>query len=808
MKKSLNGVWEFKQTKAADWMPATVPGCNFLDLLALKKIPDPFLGTNEKDLAWVGEADWEYRRTFSLTKTEAACKKITLVCDMLDTVCNVYINETLIGGGENCHLQYRFNIKKAVQPGENTIRIVFRSPVQYVKEKYAVERCPDNNNGQNGIPHIRKPQCHFGWDWGPVLPPSGITKEIYLECADTAALEDLQVTQTHHNDGTVTVHASAQAKLYDKNADVHIEISLTEPDGTVHTVRNDDADFKITKPQLWWTAELSGKKEQPLYAVTARLLCKKEVLAETSRQIGLRTIILNQEKDQFGTNFQFILNGVPLFIKGTNWIPADSFINRFSQEKLEYQIDAVLFSNMNMIRVWGGGYYESDAFYDLCDRKGILVWQDFCFACQPYPFFDREFLENVKRETEYNVKRLRHHASLAIWCGNNEIETMSIAWIARKKYISWTEKFFYQILEPEIRKYDSATPYIPGSPCGISHNNGFDRDNVGDTHLWAVWHGLQPMNYYRKRMTRFCSEFGFESLPDLKTIERFAKKEDYSLTSEVFTAHQKCASGNMKMLYYIVSRFRLPKHFEDFIYLSQVTQQECIKDATEHWRRNKGRCNGAMYWQLNDCWPVCSWASMDYYGNYKALQYTARHFNAPVTVSIEDGKSVTRVFALNDTTKELSVTVRCSIFDFTTGVQCTKQKSFLLPALKNQSVFAFPMDKFAHRYDLEHTGLLAELLVDDAVIARKTVLFDPEKQLELPKAQLQKTVQIEKDQLIIKVSSDVFARLVRVESTCSTLPFSDNYFDLLPGEEQTITMPLDPSCTPEEWGRRRQGSHQ
>ncbi len=801
MKKTLNGIWMFKEVNETDWLTATVPGCNYLDLLKLGKIPDPFDGVNEKEVYWVALRDWEYKRIFNVNQAEFNSDKINLVCEMLDTICEVFINNVSVGKAENAHLKYCFEVKQLLKPGENTVRVVFYSPVNYVENKQKEEKCPKNWNGMDGIPHIRKPQCHFGWDWGPVLPPSGISRNIYIEFLNAASIEEIFIKQTHF-DGKVTLDINTIIDNF-AGSDFDYEIKISQPSGDIFikTGKCKDAiaeSIVINKPELWWTNDLSGKTIQPLYKIAVSISKDEEIIDMTEKTIGLRTIELNRAKDRYGSNFQFVLNGVPLFIKGANWIPGDSFINRFDGEKLKYLIDAALFSNINMLRIWGGGYYESDEMFALCDQAGILLWQDFCYACQPYPFFNDEFLKNVERETAYNVKRLCHHASLAVWCGNNEIEALSAAWPLSKKYIEWTEKFFYHILEPEIRKYDEITAYIPGSPCGIGHKAGHDKDNVGDTHLWAVWHGLQPMDYYRKRMTRFCSEFGFESLPDIKTIEHFAKPEEYSLTSKVFKSHQKCMSGNMKMVYYIAARFRLPKQFIDFIYLSQVTQQECVADATEHWRRNKGRCNGSMYWQMNDCWPVCSWASMDYYGNYKALQYTSRRFNAPVSVSIENSKDKIRIFALNDKNEKIQTKIKYCLFDFEKGILKKQEKKIIINALSNEIAFDLPVKEIEKTANLKNSGMIAELFIDNEPVSRKSVLFDKEKKLKLPKAVLSKSVEIEDNQLKIAIKTNFFARLVRVESLCSTLPFSDNYFDLLPGESKTITQPLDKTCDPGE----------
>lgn len=788
IRKSLTGNWLLKDVKGEYSLPATVPGTNYLDLMNAGIIEDPFYGENEKDVYWVAQRDWTYEKVFEVSSDELKEEKITLICKQLDTIATLFINGEKIGEAENCHLAYEFDIKRYLKEGENTLSITFESPVNYVKERYEKEKTPPNANGQNGIIRIRKPQCHFGWDWGPVLPVSGITGDIFVEFRSSGKITDMKIRQKKNDDGSFTVSVSLEAELYEGEK---AEISLVSPKGEELKAKGDEAEFNAQNPELWWTYELNGKKEQALYTVKAVLKKGRKTVHTAERKIGLRTIELDRSADKYGTNFRFILNGVPVFAKGANFIPGDSLPTRFTQDKIEYLLDTALYSNMNILRVWGGGYYESDTFYDLCDKKGILVWQDFMFACQPYPFFDDDFLTNVKKEVEYNIRRLRNHPSLAIWSGNNEIEAMAMGWINFPKYIKWTEKFFYDILPSEVRKFDEDTPFIPGSPCGTEHMKEVDGDNYGDTHLWAVWHGLQNMKYYRKRMTRFCSEFGFESLPDIKTIRTFAEEKDYDIHSPVFSAHQKCSSGNDKMVYYIASRFRIPKKFEDLIYLSQVTQLECISDATEHWRRNKGRCNGSIYWQFNDCWGVCSWASMDYYGNYKALQYRAKHFNAPVSVSIEDVDGKVNLYILNDKNEKKQVTLKCKIFDFEKGIIQEKSCSFDIEALRNEKCFTIYEKQLKAKYDLKRIGVKAELYENGELLSEKTYLFDVEKNLALTKPELTMSSEIIDGKIAVTVTSDRFARLVRVQSELSTNPLSDNYFDLLPGESKTVTMDID-----------------
>lgn len=796
---SLNGEWHLKDCYAKKFYKATVPGCNFLDLINGGIIPDPFVDLNENKVQWVNERDWEYFRTFTLSQTDFDCEEIILSCEMLDTLCRIYINGKNIGCAENCFIKHEFSVKDYLRIGENEIAIRFYSAVNHVKKISEKEAVPPNSNGQNGIVNIRKPQSHFGWDWGPVLVASGISGDIGLIFVKDARITDISVQQIH-KDGKVTVKANCEMQTF--SDEIECNLSIIHPDSSEFSVSGTSAEFTVENPELWWTYEVSQKDVQPLYTVKAEITSNGKTVDTFEKKIGLRTVELDRSRDEYGYNFRFILNGVPLFIKGANFIPPDSFITRFGEEKLQKTLNAVRFSNMNMLRIWGGGYYISDAMLEKCDKMGILIWQDFQFACQPYPFFKESFLENVKKEIEYNVRRISSHPCLALWCGNNEIEEMHNGWITMKNYIEWTEKFFYQILEEEIRRYDLSTPYTAGSPCGISHNKGVDCDNIGDTHLWAVWHGLKPMSFYRKRLTRFCSEFGFESLPDIKTIRSFAEEKDFSLNSKVFSSHQKCKNGNEKMIYYIASRFRLPEKFEDYVYLSQITQSECIEDATEHWRRNKGRCNGAIYWQFNDCWPVCSWSSYDYFGNYKALQYRAKNFNAPLSVSAEDFPDKIKISVLNDFNSQKSVCVRYALYDFSKGEVLSDEKSLTVQPFENADAFELKYSQFFTNSRSPSCVLRIILLENGVCVNEKTKLFKKEKFLDLPKAEIKLTVRnTDTDFIEIDLISDKFCRLVKLESDISSNPFSENYFDLFPNEIKTVKIAKDKHFTDAELER-------
>lgn len=786
MKKiNLSGEWQFKETAGEQFYKAAVPGCNYLDLEKNNIIPSPYFKDNENKVQYVGEKDWIYQKQFYIEKDIFLEKEIWLVCHGLDCITEIYINGEKAGQTKNAFIGHEFEVKKLLKIGNNTIQILFFSPVNYVNKAQKKESCPKNANGLNGIPHIRKPQYHFGWDWGPSLPLSGITDDIFL-LGESIGIINKPLIKQRHLEGNVELTVSGDIKNICNKA-LNLTVTLISPDGLreekqITANDNYNAVFNIENPILWWTKELSGKERQSLYTIT---IDGNGVEPVTSK-IGLRTIHLDRAKDENGENFKFVLNGVPIFAKGANYIPLDNFITEVGDQRMENMVKSAVSSNFNMLRIWGGGYYGTEKFYSLCDEYGLLVWQDFCFACQPYPFFDEKFLKNVTGEIEYIVRLLSSHPSLCLWCGNNEIELMSVAWKNRLKYIRWTEKFFYHILPNIIRKFDLDTPYIAGTPIGRAHNKKVNDDAVGDTHLWAVWHGLQPLDYYRKRYTRFCSEFGFESMPDTGCVMKFAETKDMHLDSKVMKAHQKCKDGNNKMTYYIASRFRLPKDFDDYVYLSQICQSECIKDAAEHWRRNKGVCNGALYWQYGDCWPCCSWSSIDYYGNNKALQYQAKNFYNPLLISLENGKTDVKVFAVNDTLhhKDAEILINSFSFDGKIKKQLLKTK-ICLEKHSSKLVAVIPYNEICGNRALKNTVLAADLIIDGKSYNRKTLLFDKEKNIKFPIPKIEIKIKNENGRAKYILKSSNYVRYLRLFSSGGE-KFEDNYFDLLPGEEYII----------------------
>lgn len=769
---SLNGQWNMTRVATGEQYNVNVPSDNYTQLYELGVIPDPYYKDNEKDVAWLGKEDWSYERIFSLTEADLNNRKILLVCKALDTICEVYVNNELAGKGENAHFKYEFDIKSFVKAGENTLKIKFYAPVPIAEKLQSEKPLPKNFNGTDGIAYIRKPHCHFGWDWGPHIPLSGITDDISVICFNNR-LEDVEIKQIHEN-GKVTVKINP---IVDGEGEVKAKIIC--PNGTELPIVNNE--ITIENPELWWTRELSQKEKQPLYTVVATLGD-----TEFTKKIGLRTIRLDRSKDQYGSNFCFYLNDTPIFAKGANWIIADSLMGRTTNETYDYYINSALEANFNMLRIWGGAYYAPDYFYEQCDEKGLLLWQDFMFACLMYPFYEDDFRENVLKEIEYNVNRIKSHPSLCLWGGNNEIETMFSYMPETLKIVKWYKKFFYEILKDLVAKLDPDTPYIETSPIGESFRKGVTGDDHGDTHMWTVWHGQKPLNYYRTRPTRFCSEFGLESLPSMDAVRQFAEEKDYNITSDIFNSHQKCRNGNRKMLYYLLEKYYEPQKFEDLIYMTNLIQKECIQDATEHWRRNRGRCNGSLFWQYNDCWQAPSWASVDFTGKWKALQYASRHFFEPVCVSVQEAKNDYKIYAVNDLREQKKVRIIVKLSTLDDIVISSNELEKTLSPLSSECVFDTKLD--GNKKDM---FLSVKMYENDKLISERTKIFVADRDLKLKANTIKKSVSYENGELKIKLISPVFCRSVMVDIPDFRTPFSDNYFDLLPNEEKIITVKAD-----------------
>ena len=795
--QSLTGAWQFRQVGTQEWSPASVPGGVHTDLLALGRIPDPFVGDNEKRVQWVAEADWEYRYSFIAEPELLQQPQVWLVCDGLDTLATVRLNGQELGRTDNMFRQYRWDVKPLLQAGENDLRVSFDSPVRYVAAKQALRPMPGVSQAIPGGPYLRKAPCQFGWDWGPQLPPIGIWKDIRLEGYAEARIKEVHLSQQHAA-GQVTVQAQVTLERFTETP-CQAVLHLVAPDGQVFetsaiVVKGNESTLRlvIPNPQLWWP---NGYGAQPLYQVRIELRQADILLDQKEYQLGLRTLELRQQPDEWGRSFTFVVNGLPIIAKGSNWIPADSFPTRITDAYLEMLIQAAAETHQNMLRVWGGGFYEEERFYDLCDRYGILIWQDFIFSCSAYPFDDPAFVENVHTEVIENVRRLRHRASLALWCGNNEMEwgLMDWGWQGRPGYEQMKalyDQFFHHTLPEWVLGEDPDHDYWPSSP---SSNTPFENPNgqaQGDAHYWDVWHGRKPFTAYRNQYPRFMSEFGFQALPPLATIRTYAEEADWNMTSYIMERHQKNDSGNALMVAQLLDTFRLPKDFESLVYLSLVLQAEGIRYGVEHWRRYPRRVSGIIYWQLNDCWPVASWSSLDYFGRWKALHYAARRFYAPLLLSIEDQPTAQNVYLTSDLPEAWVGSVRWSLETLDGRVLEANEVPVTVAPYDVTPVchldFTGRLDDDLRR----ETAFVAELWQNGQLQARQTVFFVPTKHLSLAEPAIATQLRIEQGKLEIELTAYSLARLVECALEGADVVFSDNYFDLPAGRVVKVSVPL------------------
>jgi len=639
-----------------------------------------------------------------------------------------------------------------------------------------------------------------------MLPPTGIWKSVRLEGYSVARLTDVHLRQRHER-GSVTIEATLSVERWQEEA-LTARLRVTDPAERAleaEAVLSGDAgvvQVVVEDPELWWP---NGLGNQPLYRVEVFLMTGERVLDRQVRQMGLRTIELRREPDEWGESFTFVVNGLPLFAKGSNWIPADSFPTRIDDGYLRHLVRSAAAANQNMLRVWGGGLYEDERFYDLCDRYGILVWQDFLFSCSIYPLNDPAFLENVRIEVVENVRRLRHRASLALWCGNNEIEWL---WSLR----GWDagdfadlkeayDRFFHHLLPEWCAAEDPDHAYWPSSP---SSNVPFEDPNAqerGDAHYWDVWHGRKPFTAYRSQYPRFMSEFGFQSLPPLETIATYAEEKDWNMTSYIIEYHQRGNHGNGLIVAQMTEMFRMPKDFSSLVYLSMVLQAEGIRYGVEHWRRSMDRVKGTLYWQLNDCWPVASWSSIDYFGRWKALHYTARRFYAPVLLSVEDVGTWMDVVVSNDLAAAWSGTVRWSLETLDGQVLVDSLEDVVAKPLSATHVCMLDFVNRVGDDNRRDVVLVVELWQDDQRLSVQVVPFVPTKHLSLVDPELSIELLVQDDQLVVQIAAESLARFVEVSLDGVDTIFSDNYFDVPAGRMIAVTCPLPEGWTAERAGR-------
>jgi beta-mannosidase len=809
---SLNSGWKFREVGKTEWLPATVPGCVHTDLLENKKIDDPFYRDNEKQLQWIGKTDWEYQTVFNVSAAVLKRRNLEIVFDGLDTYADVFLNDRAILAADNMFRTWRVDVKSALKAGENVLRIRFRSPINEIlplMKKLDYELPAVNDQGEKTSPYTRKAPYQFGWDWGPRFVTSGVWKPVNLVAWDSARIEDLQIKQINLSKENADLSAVVEV-VAASATDATLELENTTDKKTVAAkqvklssgVNKIALDFSLAAPKLWYPA---GLGEQSLYTFKAKLVSNKKTVDERSKRTGLRSLELRQKPDQYGISFEFIVNGIPVFGRGANWIPADIFPTRVTPEKYKNLLTSLRDANMNMLRVWGGGIYEDDYFYDLADELGILVWQDFMFACSMYPG-DKKFLDNVRAEAIDNVKRLRNHPSIVIWCGNNEIETAWAhwGWKDRLPNFIWDDyvKLFVRLLPEVLDEYDPSRVYWQSSPSSNFQDDS-DSQRIGDVHYWQVWHAEKPYKEYEKQFPRFMSEYGFQSFPELETVKTYTTEDDRkSIETPIMLAHQRHPRGNQLVRAYMLREYNEPKDFESFLYVSQVLQAEGIKIGAEHFRRIMPRNMGSLYWQANDTWPVASWSSMDYFGRWKALMYYTKRFYAPLLVSphVDDG-GMLNVTVVSDAPETKTARLVLTLIDLSGKVLSSKEFDLTVEPLKGKSYFTQKASEFLGGADERNAFLLVELKIGGQTVSQNEYFFRPFKELSVSRPAIKTAISQSADGFKITLATDRLARAVYLSGFPDGF-FADNYFNLIPGRPVEIEFRPGTKTSLEEFRRR------
>ncbi len=806
----LSSAWQFRQrmpatATPAEWRPATVPGDVHLDLLANKLIPDPFYRDNEAKLQWVQDADWEYRTTITATPAMLSRDHVDLVFDGLDTYAEVSLNGHLILTTDNMFRGWRADAKPWLKAGANELMVFFPSPIK-VSERVALA---DKWHGQTPAQdksYVRKAAYEYGWDWGPTFVTSGVWRAAHLETWDDARIDDVYIHQREITaalariDAVVDVVASKAEKAtvtvtYEGGSgkDHEAKAQATLVPGANHIV----LPVEIANPALWYPV---GYGAQSIYSWTTKVSVDGHEADTATTRTGLRSVVLRRDKDQWGRSFEFVVNGIPIFAKGADVIPFDSFPSRVTTAQYRRILESARDANMNMIRHWGGGYYETDEFYQMCDELGIMVWQDFMFGndWQPGTY---AFREQVAKEAEYQVTRLRNHPSIVIWSGNNETEEalqweknskISNALDAKGQVRIWQDYLllFSSVIPRVVERLNPETPYWPSSPSADYEDDLAPGQTSGDMHDWSVWHGRVPFSEYEQHHPRFMTEYGFQSFPEMKTVEAFTEPADRtSIFTPVMLAHQKNDEGNSIIHDYLLKDYTEPKDFPSFLYVSQVLQAEGIKIGAEHLRRERPRTMGSIYWQLNDCWPVASWSSIDYYGRWKALQYYARRFYAPVLVSphVEDGALA--VYIVSDRTAAETAQLRTRLMKFDGTVVSEKDQQVSVTALSSAVYQRMPLSELAPPgVDSASVFVVSDLSVDGKIVSTNLTYLVPTHEIHLPATTIQTDVQPASGGYMVRLSSPVLARDAYLTFGSLDVEPSDNYIDLLPGQPAEITL--------------------
>ena len=773
----LDKQWEFKGKDTLDWQKATVPGNVFTDLLENKNIPDPFILSNEKDVKWVSNKDWEYKTSFTLSKKELKQDHIELNFQGLDTYAKVSLNDTIIGQANNAFRQWNYDISHLISES-NTLTVDFKNfnEIETIKEQNNPYQLPEGLRV-----YTRKAQFQYGWDWGPVLNTMGIWKPVKINSWTDAILRDIYIRQDSltNNFAYLTAEFTIESDVEGKS-----ELEVKVDDQTITS----EVELKkgthsyafpvtINDPKLWWTHNLG---DSYLYNFNAQFKIASQIKGQKSIKKGIRTIELIAEKDSIGESFYFKLNGTPVYMKGANYIPMHSFQNRVTSEKYQKLLSDVVAANMNMLRIWGGGIYETDKFYELCDEKGILIWQDFMFACAMYPG-DAEFLVNVQIEAEEQIKRLRNHTSIALWCGNNENSEGWHRWgwqanrSEQEKKDIWNDYLavFDTILPNTVKNY-STTNYWESSPKYGRGNPKYKTE--GDAHDWWIWHDAYPFEHLEENVPRFMSEFGFQSYPSYPVIQYLNQKDSIDLQTEAIRSHQKHSRGFQLIDEYMKRDYNIPKTDEDYAYVSQLVQAKGMIMGIEAQRRSRPYNMGTLYWQLNDVWPAISWSSIDYFGNWKAFHYKAKKAFDNVLISTTKTKYNYDTYIVNDSISDLQGTLKLKIIDFNGKEIWSNSKETIVKPNSSQKVYSIPtanIYKPGFVYIIEFNN------------RKSFYYFEKSKNLKLPVGNINKQIEKHDEGFIIHLSSGVLQKDVFLHTKTKGY-FSDNFFDLEPNTTKSI----------------------
>ena len=803
--KNLHEGWKFRQARLTNWYPATVPGVVHTDLLQNKIIEDPFFRLNERGLQWIDKEDWVYETCFTLAADMMRKENMELVFEGLDTYADVYLNDECILKADNMFRCWSIPVRQYIREENNILKVYFHSPVKIDVPKWDAlpyQYPASNDQSENGglfnkkiSIFARKAGYHYGWDWGPRLVTSGIWRPVYIRAWSDLRINDVFIEQKEVGAGRAVIAGHVELDA-DKDMNGVLVTITDEVTGRVLGEWQADlkrgtnrvtVDFVLHKPKLWWS---NGLGEPFLYRFRTDIIAGGELLDSKTERVGIRSLKVVHQPDKDGHTFYIELNGHPVFAKGANYIPSDNFLPRVTPENYKRTILDAAGVNMNMLRVWGGGIYENDVFYDLCDEYGIMIWQDFMFACSMYPA-EGALLDNIHQEAVDNVKRLRNHACIALWCGNNECQDAWLGWgwkceIERqnKEYADkiWAQyrQQYHVTLPGVVREYAPGTFYWPSSPFAFEGEMSGTTD--GDRHYWSVWHGKAPISDYDSEKSRFFSEYGFQSFPEFESVKRYAPyPEDWDIRSEVMMSHQRGGDhANGLIETYLLNEYKKPRDFRAFLYMNHVLQGDAIKTAIESHRRQMPYNMGTLFWQHNDCWPVASWASRDYYGRWKAQHYYVRKAYDDILISsVVEGDDL-KVYAVSDRLENTSGRLQLQVCQFDGTVVHHWDKSVGISGNDSRVCFSAPLAKLLEGADRGTVYVRVDYTDKSGRVYHNNYCLGKQKDMDYPKVDLQTEVRSIEGGYEVTVSADKFARAVCLSVADNESVYSDNYFDVQP----------------------------